>query len=48
MAKCECIYLSISKQSVHSLKEARLEHVGLIKDEDNLLISATRSAKHCP
>ena len=39
-------YLSICQQCVHSLEEARLEHVGLIKDEDNLLIPTARATQY--
>ena len=39
-------YLSICQQCIHSLEEARLQHVGLIQDEDNLLIPAARATQH--
>ena len=39
-------YLSICQQRIHSLEESRLEHVGLIQDEDNLLIPAARATQH--
>ena len=41
-------YLSIGEQGVHPLKEARLQHVGFIENEDYLLISATRATEHSP
>lgn len=40
-------YLSIGQQCVHSLKESRIQHIGLIHNEGNLLILATRAAQHC-
>ena len=39
-------YLSICQQCVHSLEEARFQHVGLVQDEDNLLIPAARATQH--
>ena len=39
-------YLSIGEQSVHSLQESRLQHIGLIKDEHNLLIPTARATQH--
>ena len=39
-------YLSIGQQSVHSLQEARLQHIGLIKDKHNFLIPAARATQH--
>ena len=39
-------HLSICQQCVHSLEEARLQHVGLIQDEDNLLIPTARATQH--
>lgn len=41
-----CTHLSIGQQSVHPLQEPRLQHVGLIKDEHNLLITTASSAQH--
>lgn len=41
-------HLSIGKQSVHSLQEAALQHVGLIHDEHNLLISASSTTQYLP
>lgn len=43
----QCTYLSIGKQCVHPLEEARLKHVGLVKDEDNLLVPAARATQDC-
>ena len=40
-------YLSIGKQCVHSLEEARLQHVRFVKDEDNLLVPAARATQDC-
>lgn len=40
-------YLSIGQKRVHSLKETRIQHVGFIHDERNLLIFATRAAQYC-
>lgn len=34
-------YLSVGQQCVHSLKETRIQHVGLIHDEGNLLVLTT-------
>lgn len=39
-------YLSISQQCVHSFQEARIQHVGLIHNEGNLLIFATWATQH--
>lgn len=33
-------YLSVGQQGVHPLKESRIQHVGLIHDEGDLLILA--------
>ena len=41
-------HLSIGKQSVHSLQEAALQHVGLVHDEHNLLISAPSTTQYLP
>lgn len=35
MAAC---YLSVGQQCVHSLKETRIQHVGLIHDEGDFLV----------
>ena len=40
------LYLSICQQCVHSLEEARLQHIGLVQDEDNLLIPTARATQH--
>lgn len=37
----EAVYLSVGQQSVHSLKETRIQHVGLVHDEGNLLVLAS-------
>lgn len=34
-------YLSIGKQCVHPLKESRIQNIGLVHDEGDLLILAT-------
>lgn len=34
-------YLSVGQQCVHSLKETRIQHVGLIHYEGNLLVLTT-------
>lgn len=36
-------YLSIGQQCVHSLQETRIQYIGLIHDEGNLLVLATRA-----
>ena len=39
-------YLSICQKSVHSFQEAWLQNVGLVQNEDNLLVLATCSSEH--
>lgn len=34
-------YLSVGQQGVHSLQETRIQHIGLVHDEGNLLVLAT-------
>ena len=41
-------HLSIGKKSVHSLQEAALQHIGLVHDEHNLLISAPSATQYLP
>lgn len=41
-------HLSVSQQGVHALKEARVQNIGLIHDEGNLLVLAARTSKHSP
>lgn len=47
MVQCdEGSYLSVGQQGVHSLKEARIQHIGLIHDKGDLFILATGATQH--
>lgn len=40
------LYLSVGQQGVHSLKESRIQDIGLVHNESNLLIFAARAPQH--